>query len=104
MSSHILMNLVRSFFDSQLACMSDHSTSRPPDPLVKWHSIGETCTIINVDDNSFGNPGQAGFGGLIRTSDGTWLEFSGYIGVSNNHAELLALYQGLSKAMQMGLN
>jgi len=28
---------------------------------------------VNVDGSSFGNPGNAGFGGLLRNDIGVWL-------------------------------
>lgn len=37
---------------------------------VRWHSSRQQATILNVDGSSLGNPGKAGFGGIIRNSDG----------------------------------
>lgn len=58
----------------------------------------------NVDGSSLGNPGRAGFGGLLRNLDGAWLlGFAGTIGVSTSlHAELCALYHGLLVAWSRG--
>ena len=37
---------------------------------------------LNVDGSSRGNPGLAGFGGLIRSDNGRWLlGFHGFLGV-----------------------
>jgi ribonuclease HI len=52
---------------------------------------------VNVDDNSQGNPGMSGFGGLIRNKKGHWMaSFSGFYGFGSNlHPELLAIKHGL---------
>lgn len=61
-------------------------------------------TVMNVDGCSLGNPGPAGFGGLLRFGDGEWhLGFYGSIGVADNlEAKLAALCFGLTIAWDEG--
>lgn len=74
------------------------------DRIVTWHPSKDSDIILNVDGSCCGNPGRAGFGGLLRTNDGRWIcGFSGFIGISNNlHVELLGLYRGLRLAWDKG--
>ncbi|KAJ1412728.1 Ribonuclease H domain [Sesbania bispinosa] len=55
---------------------------------------------LNTDDNSFGNPGEVGIGGVFRDATGTWvLGYFSSIGVSNIvEAELKAILFGLQIA------
>lgn len=64
---------------------------------VTWHPNREHGIILNVDGSCFGNPGRAGFGGVLRNQDGVWIQgFCGYAGIYNNiHVELLAIHHGL---------
>nr|KYP44262.1 14.7 kDa ribonuclease H-like protein [Cajanus cajan] len=52
---------------------------------------------LNVDGSALTNPGDSGYGGLVRDHEGKFiLGFYGSIGVSNNiHAEIMALLKGL---------
>uniref|UniRef100_A0A5B7BAB3 Putative LINE-type retrotransposon LIb DNA n=1 Tax=Davidia involucrata TaxID=16924 RepID=A0A5B7BAB3_DAVIN len=52
---------------------------------------------LNTDGSAKGNPGSAGFGGVIRDETGRWIKgFFGYIGVcSSIVAELWAIREGL---------
>lgn len=61
--------------------------------------------VMNVNGSSLGNPGPAGFGGLLRSGDGEWrLGFYGSIGVADNlEAELAALCFGLTIAWDEGI-
>ena len=67
-------------------------------PLEGWHKL-------NTDGASFGNPGKAGGGGIIRDSQGNWIKgYSRSIGfTTSNIAELWALRDGLNLAIQLGL-
>lgn len=71
---------------------------------MAWHPPPDTAVKVNVDGSSFGNPGQSGFGGVIRDSTGTWhLGFSGSCGYTTNlNAELHAIYHGLRLAWNNG--
>lgn len=41
--------------------------------------------MLNVDGNSFDNPGKACVGGLLRHGDGEWLQgFYGSVGVADS--------------------
>lgn len=64
----------------------------------------EGYIVLNVDGSSIGNLGPAGFGGIFRDNDGSWMHgFVGSIGHANNLlTELLALYNGLSLAWRKG--
>eukprot|EP00253_Pinus_taeda_P008637 PITA_08637 len=61
---------------------------------------------LNFDGASKGNPGHAGFGGIIRDSKGSLLQlYFGNIGWdTNNSAELEGLWQGLSIARELNLH
>lgn len=63
-----------------------------------WPQIG--AVKLNVDGSSKGNPGMAGFGGVIRGDQGRWIVgFQGSLGIAGNlEAELMALYHGLHLA------
>lgn len=71
---------------------------------VRWCPPIGNSYKLNVDGNSIGNPGNSGFGGLIRNSCGEWITgFSGFCGFSNNmNAELLAIAHGLNQAWNLG--
>ena len=61
--------------------------------------------VINVDGGARGNPGPAGIGALIRSTDGKVLaEEHEFIGnATNNVAEYRALLLGLEKALEIGV-
>jgi ribonuclease HI len=85
-------------------CFFKHYVS-PETRMVRWNAQGGTCMILNVDGSSIGNPGISRFGGLIRNSFGAWVQgFVGNIGFSNIlHAELLAVYYGLTMAWELDI-
>lgn len=60
--------------------------------------------VLNVDGSSMGNPGRAGFGGLIREDNGAWISgYAGFLGCSDNlQAELLAIFHGANEAWRLG--
>ena len=62
------------------------SCAHPPLSFVK----------VNTDGSSLGNPGAAGFGGMIRDEGGVW------VWADNLCVELLALRFGLQLAWQHG--
>jgi hypothetical protein len=78
----------------------------PATRMVRWNAQGGNNMILNVDGSSIGNPGISGFRGLIRNSDGAWVHgFAGNIGFSNIlHAELLAVYHGITLAWELDIN
>ena len=59
---------------------------------------------VNSDDSSFGNPGRAGYSGLLRNSDGSWIiGYSRHIGRADNLiVELLAVRKSLQIAWNLG--
>lgn len=73
--------------------------------LVNWVPPNdENQVALDVDGSSLGNPGHAGFGGLIRDHNGSWiLGFSEYIGVVDSvEAELKGIEIGLGLAWERG--
>lgn len=71
---------------------------------ISWKKPPSGYVKLNVDDIAFGNPGRAGFGGLVRTEDGKWIiGFSGFIGHTTNlHAELKGIQRGLQFLWEAG--
>lgn len=71
---------------------------------ISWFQRDRNGLILNVDGSSLGNPGPAGFGGLVRNSEGGWLVgFSGHIGHSDVlKAELNGILNGLKIAWERG--
>ena len=72
--------------------------------FIKWRSaLEEWCLFF--DGASKGNPGQAGGGGIIIEPSGTLhLSYAWGLGyASNNQAEYLALWQGLTQAVQLNV-
>nr|POE77134.1 putative ribonuclease h protein [Quercus suber] len=72
---------------------------------VKWLCPPKNWFKLNSDGSSFGNPGHAGGGGIIRNSNGEWV--SGYaraIGTTTSVAiELWALRDGLNLCISLNL-
>ncbi|KAK7258539.1 hypothetical protein RIF29_24119 [Crotalaria pallida] len=106
-------NMFRDFNQSSLQSNSLPSHKKPclvrfyvkKPCLVSWSKPPPQVWCINVDDSSLGNPGSAGFGGLICSEDGSWIRgFSGFIGFTTNlHAKLLAILHGLRLARNLQL-
>jgi hypothetical protein len=67
---------------------------------VCWYPPPEGYIKVNVDGSSFGNPGNAGFGGLLRNDNGAWIHgFSGSCGIASNLlAELSTIRRGFQMA------
>ncbi|KAL6494930.1 hypothetical protein OROGR_030849 [Orobanche gracilis] len=80
------------------------STAPTPHRWVTWKMPPLDWIALNVDGSSLGNPGNAGFGGLLRDSNGAWISgFLGAIGITNNlHAELMGLLHGLQLTWENG--
>lgn len=73
--------------------------------LTIWFAPLAGSLKLNTDGCSKGDPGQAGYGGLLRDEVGTWLwGYHGYLGSCTSlEAELWGLYRGLTIIMQKGL-
>lgn len=101
---HQLRHNVGSYLSSLSTSLGEGLVSRSQQRWTSWHPSRMQAIILNVDGSSFGNPGRSGFGGVLRTSDGTWLcGFSGFFGISNNlHVELLAIMHGLKLTWEKG--
>jgi probable phosphoglycerate mutase len=76
--------------------------NRFPSP-VTWLPPPNGFIKINFDGASKGNPGPAGYGAVIRNSEGEILILTaGYLGeTTNNVAELTGLLQGLRQAVTL---
>lgn len=72
--------------------------------LVSWPAPSLNQVALNVDGSSYGNPGRAGFGGLMRDHNGKWLiGFSGHVDFADSlEVELLAILHGLRIAWDIG--
>ncbi|KAL5097866.1 hypothetical protein RYX36_002193 [Vicia faba] len=72
--------------------------------LVRWSPPFEHQVALNIDGSSYGNPGRAGYGGLIRDHNGSWIiGFSGPVSFADSvEVELLAIQNGLTLAWNMG--
>lgn len=99
------MREVRHF--ASLILQSSLGSPRAPKPprWVAWHPSHEQVAILNVDGSCSGIPRRAGFGGLIREHDGSWvLGFYGYLGDADPlREEMEALYHGLDMAWSAGI-
>ncbi|GMP65273.1 hypothetical protein CsSME_00026140 [Camellia sinensis var. sinensis] len=76
-------------------------------PILEWISSNvkiKRTLKLNVDGCSKGDPGQAGYGGLLRDDTGLWLwGFYGKLGHCYSlEAELWAIYRGLTILFQKG--
>jgi len=72
--------------------------------FIKWRSVlNEWCLFF--DGASKGNPGKAGGGGIILEPSGKiHLSYAWGLGqASNNQAEILALWQGLTQARNLNI-
>jgi ribonuclease HI len=72
--------------------------------FLKWRStLDEWCLFF--DGASKGNPGRAGGGGILLEPTGSSkLSFAWGLGfASNNQAEFLALWQGLTQVVKLGI-
>ncbi|KAK7251106.1 hypothetical protein RIF29_34021 [Crotalaria pallida] len=71
--------------------------------MVSWSKPVNEAWCVNVDGSSLGNPGPAGYGGLIHSSNGEWLcGFSGHVGHATNlQVELYVVLQGLMLAKEL---
>lgn len=74
--------------------------------FVSWNPESHNNYIVHVDGSSLGNPGNAGFGVVVRNADGGWVQGStGHIGVADNlAAELFRILHGLRKIQQLNFD
>ena len=72
---------------------------------VAWNKPREDWFKLNSDGASFGNPGKARGGGIIRNSQGAWVRgYARSFGFTSSIiAELWALRDGLKLADHMGI-
>jgi ribonuclease HI len=88
--------------------LTNHLLSRSPTvPLVSpttWTTPPAHFIKVNFDGASKGNPGPAGYGTVLRNSDGEILGLeAGFIGdTTNNVADLTGLLRGLQAATNKG--
>ncbi|KAF7807491.1 Transposon TX1 uncharacterized [Senna tora] len=93
-----ICRVIKSWNASLISSLS-HSKVRlvHEDRLVGWRKLEKNQLKINTDGNSLGNPSRAGFGGIIRDDNGSWiLGFSDQLGITScTHVELAEIHQGL---------
>ncbi|PNY12901.1 S-adenosylmethionine-dependent methyltransferase [Trifolium pratense] len=81
--------------------VSDHVSHQN---LVTWSRPLEGTICLNVDGSLLGSSQSAGFGGLIRNNDGTFL--GGFYGVASQpsilYAEIMAMLHGLELCWEKG--
>ncbi|KAJ8755654.1 hypothetical protein K2173_022249 [Erythroxylum novogranatense] len=76
-----------------------HLASHRPPRWIAWTKPPPGFVKLNTDGSAVGNPGRAGYGGLIRDMEGCWIAgFSGSVGIATN---ILAELQGLKHGLQL---
>ncbi|KAL0001818.1 hypothetical protein SO802_015599 [Lithocarpus litseifolius] len=72
--------------------------------LIRWTVPPDPYIRLNTDGSAIGNPWLASAGGILCDSSGGWFfGFSSNLGIiTNNMAELAALWQGLLLAWDLG--
>jgi ribonuclease HI len=95
---------VRKLASLILSCFPNLLSAPKPPSWVTWHPSRDVGFVLNVDGSCLGDSGRAGFGGLVREGDGSWIiGFSGFLGISNiTFAELMAIFHGLKIARERG--
>lgn len=96
-------SLVQSILNAYGLTCNDHLSTRLPREVIWQRPVGNSV-VLNVDGSAISNPSEAGFGGLIRDSDGVFLKgFFGSVGVSSIlYAEVMALYHGIQLCWNEG--
>ena len=105
MSIHKVVANIRNSTDSIKQAFPSHQNVHL-ERHIRWNNDNFECSILNVDGSCIGTPVRAGFGGLIRNNAGYYLTgFSGFLPASSDmlHAELTAIYFGLSTAKDLGI-
>lgn len=93
-----LLNLKR----SEKSLLADYLINEGNDAHMEKLNL-ENKVFINSDGASRGNPGDAGYGFIIKENDKIVYEGSGYLGkMTNNQAEYIALIKALEKAVALG--
>ncbi|CAL5338789.1 unnamed protein product [Camellia sinensis] len=101
-SAKLILTQARETQDAFKAILNPHYK----DPqLMFWSCPIAGKLKLNTDGSSKGDPGQAGYGGLLRDEAGTWVwGFYGYLGSCTSlEAELWSIYRGLTIIIQKGL-
>ncbi|TXG56158.1 hypothetical protein EZV62_017471 [Acer yangbiense] len=72
--------------------------------VLRWLKPSLGRLKLNLDGSSFGNPGPAGGGGVLRDSSGNFIfGFSKFFGsCSDNEAELRAVVEGITICKHLG--
>lgn len=51
----------------------ESTQEQTPPRTIAWQRPKATSVVLNVDGSALTNPGKAGFGGLVRNSDGEFV-------------------------------
>lgn len=80
------------------------SSPPPAARSTTWNPDHFNGVVLHTDGSLQSN-GRAGFGAVLRTSDGTWISgCSGYVGKTGIlEAEILAILNGLRHALEKGI-
>lgn len=93
-------------WDLHIACPPSAPSSSPPKigSPVHWTPPVSSVFKLNFDDAAKGNPGPAGYGGVIRNDQGIiqHIIFGSIGNDTNNVAELEGLWKGICIADQQG--
>ncbi|KAK7243101.1 hypothetical protein RIF29_37886 [Crotalaria pallida] len=101
---HSVINSIHNLSSLIKSNLSNTVSTPSPQKWIKWENPPSGSIAVNVDGSCKGNPGPAGFGGLLRDDSGKWLTgFYGHVGISNNlHVEIEAILRGLEVAWNYG--
>jgi ribonuclease HI len=85
-----------------------HKNDKPPkvETLIGWTPPPTGFVKLNIDGSVLRNPGHASSGGLLRDSNGNWIQgFSHFLGITNSLvAELWGLRDGLTLARDLHIS
>jgi len=106
-SQFCIVTNIHNSADTITSVFKNGETTTTVDRFVKWNCDNHMGTILNVDESCNGIPIWTGFGGIFRNNEGFFLStFSGMISHSDDIllAELIAIYNGLRMAIDMGID
>ncbi|KAF7813422.1 ribonuclease H [Senna tora] len=101
----IILSLADQYWTAASHCTNDPIQHIAPFN-VKWDPPPVDWIKLNTDGTAYGNPGNAGCGGILRDHKGEWIGgFTSHIGsCSALDAELWGILKGLAFTKKKGLN